>query len=51
VALTALRPTGKAVFDGKRVNVESEGGYIDADEEVEVVRETEGRHVVRRAGA
>lgn len=51
VALTALRPTGKAVFDGKRVNVESEGGYIDADEEVEVVREIEGRHVVRRAKA
>ena len=46
---TALRPSGKAVFDGRRLNVETEGGYVDAGRPVVVLRVEEGRVVVRSA--
>ena len=48
-SLTALRPAGKARIDGRRVNVETEGDFVDKGEEVRVVRQEEGRIVVRRA--
>ena len=50
VTKTALRPSGKAVIDGQRLNVETEGGYVDAERTVEVIRIDEGRLVVRDVG-
>ena len=47
-ALTALRPSGKARIDGKRLNVETEGGFVAAGESVRVLRREPGRIVVRR---
>jgi membrane-bound serine protease (ClpP class) len=47
--LTALRPSGKATIDGKRWNVSTEGDFIDAGEDVRVLRSEPGRIVVRRA--
>jgi len=47
MALTDLRPSGKAVFDGRRMNVETEGGYVVKDETVEVIGAKEGRLVVK----
>ncbi|MEM9553259.1 MAG: NfeD family protein [Acidobacteriota bacterium] len=47
VALTALRPTGKARLDGRRVDVEAVGEWIDKGAPVEVTRQVEGRVVVR----
>lgn len=48
-SLSPLRPAGIATIDGERVDVVSEGGYIDAGEPV-VVSAVEGhRIVVRRA--
>jgi membrane-bound serine protease (ClpP class) len=49
VALTALRPAGKARIEGKRLNVETEGGFIDQGEELKVLRQEPGRVIVRRA--
>ena len=48
-ALTALRPTGKARIDGRRLNVETEGDFVDKGEELRVLRQEEGRIGVRRA--
>ena len=48
-ALTALRPAGKARIAGKRWNVETEGDFLAKGEEVRVLRQEEGRIVVRRA--
>ena len=48
-ALTQLRPSGKARFDGQRLNVETEGDWIDKSEQVVIVRRAEGRLIVRRA--
>jgi membrane-bound serine protease (ClpP class) len=48
VAATALRPAGKAIFDGKRVDVVTDGVYIDAGTEV-IVASVEGARVVVRA--
>ena len=47
-ALTALRPSGKARIDGRRLNVETEGGFVDQGQEVRVLRNESGRVVVRR---
>ncbi|MEM6792983.1 MAG: NfeD family protein [Acidobacteriota bacterium] len=47
--LSELRPSGKARIDGRRLNVETEGDWIDRGESVVVTRQTEGRLVVRRA--
>lgn len=47
-ALTDLRPAGVADFDGHRVDVVSEGGYLEAGEELEVVRAETYRRIVRR---
>jgi membrane-bound serine protease (ClpP class) len=47
-ALTKLRPSGTAVINGKRVDVVSEGAFIDAGRSVKVVA-VEGLRVVVRA--
>jgi len=42
---SALRPTGKARIEGKRLEVESRGGYVDRGVKVKVV-EVVGRRIV-----
>lgn len=44
---SALRPSGKAVFDGKYLDVVSDGAYIDYDSPVEVIRVAGHRVIVR----
>jgi membrane-bound serine protease (ClpP class) len=46
-ALTKLRPSGTAIINGKRVDVVSEGGFIDAGQSIKVVA-VEGLRVVVR---
>jgi len=46
-ALTALRPAGTAVFNGKRVDVVTEGGFVEKGQAVTVVA-IEGLRVVVR---
>ncbi|MGH8639437.1 MAG: NfeD family protein [Burkholderiales bacterium] len=48
-ASSALRPAGIAEIDGERVDVVSEGGFIDAGEPIEVTRVDGNRIVVRRS--
>ena len=47
VALTDLRPAGAAEIGGRRIDVVSEAGYLDAGTEVEVVVDEGYRRVVR----
>ncbi len=47
-ALTALRPSGTAVINGKRIDVVTEGPFIDPGTAVKVV-EVEGMRVVVRS--
>jgi len=49
VAATDLRPAGKALLSGQRLDVVSEGGYIDKDAAVRVVAVEGSRIVVRPA--
>jgi membrane-bound serine protease (ClpP class) len=46
-ALTALRPAGTAVFDGRRADVVTEGGFVEKGQTVTVVA-IEGLRVVVR---
>jgi membrane-bound serine protease (ClpP class) len=48
-ALSPLRPAGIADIDGARVDVVSEGGFIDAGTAIEVTRVDGNRVVVRRS--
>jgi membrane-bound serine protease (ClpP class) len=48
-ALTDLRPAGAADFDGERVDVVAEGGFIPKGEAVVIVRDDGYRKVVRVA--
>lgn len=48
VALTTLRPSGVARFNGKKYSVVSAGEYIEADAAVRVIRVEGSRVVVRR---
>jgi membrane-bound serine protease (ClpP class) len=48
-ALSALRPSGIASFGGRRIDVVSEGDFIESGEPLEVVRD-EGTRVVVRLG-
>jgi membrane-bound serine protease (ClpP class) len=50
-ALTPLRPAGTAALGGERVDVVSDGDFVDAGEAVEVVRRDGNRVVVRRIQA
>ena len=47
VALTVLHPAGVAQIDTQRVDVVSEGGYIDAGTAIVVIADEEYRRVVR----
>jgi len=47
LALTPLRPAGTAEFDGERVDVVSEGGFIQKDEKIKVIKVEGSRIVVR----
>ena len=47
VALTTLRPTGVAEFDGVRLNVLSDGEYVPPETHVKVVRVEGSRLFVR----
>jgi membrane-bound serine protease (ClpP class) len=51
VALTMLRPSGKARFDNRVVDVISEGPFISADAELEVIAMNGNRIVVRQTFA
>lgn len=51
VASSPLRPAGIADFDGVRVDVVSEGAYIDAGTAIDVTRVDGNRIVVRRSRA
>lgn len=48
-ALSSLRPAGIAEIDGARVDVVSDGGFIDAGTAIEVTRVDGNRIVVRRS--
>ncbi len=48
VALSDLRPAGVAEIDGHRIDVVTEGDYLDAGAAVEVVRDEGYRRIVRR---
>ena len=50
VALTKLRPSGIAEIDGKRVDVVSEGTYIEKGEKVVVLSSEGFKVVVTKAG-
>jgi membrane-bound serine protease (ClpP class) len=47
VALTPLRPAGIALIDGERVDVVSEGGFIERNAQVKVIN-VEGNRVIVR---
>jgi membrane-bound ClpP family serine protease len=48
VAITMLRPAGKAMVDGRRIDVVAEGEFIEPDAEVVVIAGEGARVVVRR---
>lgn len=50
VTTTVLRPTGMAEFDGVRLNVVSEGEFIQAGTKVQIVRVEGSRILVRTIG-
>ncbi|WP_240510197.1 NfeD family protein [Virgibacillus profundi] len=47
IAATPLRPSGTAVFDDERLDVVSEGGFIEANKNIKVVKVEGVRIVVR----
>jgi membrane-bound ClpP family serine protease len=49
LTLSSLRPSGKANIGGKRIRVETEGDFLDENVMVKVVRQVEGRVIVRKA--
>jgi len=48
-ALTPLRPSGTAVFNGKRFDVVTSGNFIEKDSEIIIVNASEGKIVVEDA--
>jgi membrane-bound serine protease (ClpP class) len=48
IALSPLRPAGVAQIDGERVDVVSDGTFIDAGAAIQVIR-VEGNRIVVRA--
>ncbi len=46
--LTPLRPAGTMVLDSERIDVVSEGGYVDANKHVEIIKVEGSRIVVRQ---
>jgi membrane-bound serine protease (ClpP class) len=51
IATTPLRPAGLAYLDGERVDVVSEGAFIEAGQPIDVIRVDGNRIVVRRSRA
>lgn len=49
ITLTALRPSGTAVFHGERIDVVSEGGFIPKNTKVKVIKAEGARIVVRES--
>jgi membrane-bound serine protease (ClpP class) len=47
-SLSALRPAGVALLSGRRIDVVSEGEFIEPDQAIEVVSDQGNRVVVRR---
>jgi membrane-bound ClpP family serine protease len=47
ISLTILRPAGMAIINGERVDVVSEGGFIDQNKAVKVIKVEGARIVVR----
>lgn len=47
-AITPLRPAGKAIIDGRRLDVVAESEFIEAGEAVEIVSQDGMRVVVRK---
>ncbi|MEH7379905.1 nodulation protein NfeD [Bacillus sp. JJ1533] len=47
IALTTLRPSGTAIINNERVDVVTQGNYIEKDTKVEVIK-TEGSRIVVR---
>ncbi len=45
--ITPLRPSGTMQFGGERIDVVSEGGYVDASKYVEIIKVEGSRVVVR----
>lgn len=48
VAVSHLRPTGIATIDGRRIDVMSDGEYLDAGTRIRVVEVASNRIMVRR---
>lgn len=48
IALTVLRPSGTAVFNNERIDVVSEGGFIDHNAKITVIKVEGVRIVVRK---
>jgi len=46
--LTPLRPAGTMLFGSERIDVVSEGGYVDAEKHVEIIKVEGSRIVVRQ---
>lgn len=46
--LTPLRPAGTMVLGNERIDIVSEGGYIDVNQHVEIIKVEGSRIVVRR---
>ena len=46
--VTPLRPAGTMLFGSERIDVVSEGGYVDAGKHVEVIKVEGSRIVVRQ---
>ncbi|WP_077618854.1 NfeD family protein [Bacillus sinesaloumensis] len=47
IAFTTLRPSGTVIIDGERLDVVTQGSYIEKDSKVEVIK-TEGSRIVVR---
>ena len=48
IALTGLRPSGRAEVEGKRYDVVAEGGFVSQHEPVRIIS-TDGMRIVVRA--
>jgi len=51
VAASALRPSGKAIFEDSYIDVVSDGAYVDHGSRVEVIRVAGNRIIVRACAA
>lgn len=48
VAVSTLRPSGRANIGGQRMRVETEGDFLDEGTPIKIVRQVEGRVIVRK---